>query len=60
MWADDEVVKTMIRREPLIVSFHFVGAVGPEGSALVFLIYGLAALAFVLIYKRKPWRACGG
>lgn len=42
---------------PHIQGSHWLngGAVGPEGSVLVFLIYGLAALAFVLIYKRKPW-----
>lgn len=42
---------------PHIQGSHWIngGSVGPEGSMLVFLIYGLAALAFVLIYKRRPW-----
>jgi membrane protease YdiL (CAAX protease family) len=42
---------------PHIQGNHWIngGTVGPEGSVLVFLVYGLAALAFVLIYKRKPW-----
>jgi hypothetical protein len=30
-------------------------AVRPKGSVPVFLIYGRAALAFVLIYKREAW-----
>ena len=42
---------------PHIQGSHWIngGAVGPEGSVLVFLIYGLAALMFVLVYKRKAW-----
>ncbi len=43
--------------DPHIQGSHWIngGSVGPEGSVLVFLVYGLAALAFVLLYERKPW-----
>jgi CAAX protease family protein len=43
---------------------HFEGArwitggnVGPEGSVLVFGVYGLAALLFVLLYAKRPWQS---
>jgi membrane protease YdiL (CAAX protease family) len=36
------------------------GKVGPEGSLLVFAVYGLAALLFVLFYAKRPFGVLAG